>query len=51
MIDDAGVVQATRDYTPAGDPEHTQTLANLSSRITAGAAADGQSTNRATRGD
>ncbi|MDE2904088.1 MAG: hypothetical protein OXP73_13810 [Chloroflexota bacterium] len=51
MTDDNNVVQAIRDDTPAGDPEHTQTLANLSSRITAGAAADGQSTNRATRVD
>ncbi|MCY3958186.1 MAG: cadherin domain-containing protein, partial [Chloroflexi bacterium] len=51
VTDDAGVVQAVRDDTPVGDPEHTQTLANLSSRITAGAAADGQSTNRATRVD
>jgi len=49
VTDDQGVVQAVRDDTPAGDPEHTQTLANLSSRITAGAAADGQSTTRATR--
>ena len=51
MVTDAGVVQAVRDHTPAGDPEHTQTLANLTSRITTGAAADGQATNRATRGD
>ncbi len=48
VTDDAGVVQAVRDDTPAGDPEHTQTLANLTSRITTGAAADGQSANRAT---
>ncbi|MDE2903247.1 MAG: hypothetical protein OXP73_09465 [Chloroflexota bacterium] len=40
VTDDAGVVQAVRDDTPAGDPEHTQTLANLTSRITTGAAAD-----------
>ncbi|MDE2904085.1 MAG: cadherin domain-containing protein, partial [Chloroflexota bacterium] len=51
VTDDNNVVQAVRDDTPAGDPEHTQTLANLSSRITAGAAADGQATNRATRVD
>ena len=51
VTDDAGVVQAVRDDTPAGDPEHTQTLANLTSRITTAAAADGQSTNRATRVD
>ncbi len=49
VTDDSNVVQAVRDDTPAGDPEHTQTLANLTSRITTGAAADGQSTNRATR--
>ena len=46
--DDAGVVQAVRDDTPAGDPEHTQTLANLTSRITTAAASDGQSATRAT---
>ncbi len=46
--DDAGVVQAVRDDTPAGDPEHTQTLANLTSRITTAAANDGQSATRAT---
>ena len=39
VTDDQGVVQAVRDDTPEGDPEHTQTLANLTSRITAGAAA------------
>ncbi len=48
VTDDAGVVQAIRDDTPAGDPEHTQTLANLSSRVTTAAAADGQAANRAT---
>ncbi|MDE2902933.1 MAG: hypothetical protein OXP73_07870 [Chloroflexota bacterium] len=41
VTDGAGVVQAVRDDTPAGDAEHTQTLANLSSRITTGAASDG----------
>ena len=51
VTDDNNVVQAIRDDTPAGDPEHTQTLANLTSRITTGAAADGQATNRATRVD
>ena len=40
VTDDAGVVQAVRDDTPAGDPEHTQTLANLTSRITAAADSD-----------
>ena len=39
VTDDNNVVQAVRDDTPAGDPEHTQTLANLTSRITTGAAA------------
>ena len=48
VTEDAGVVQAVRDDTPAGDPEHTQTLANLTSRITTAPAADGQSANRAT---
>ncbi len=48
VTDDQNVVQAIRDDTPAGDPEHTQTLANLTSRITTAAAADGQATNRAT---
>ncbi len=51
VTDDQNVVQAIRDDTPAGDPEHTQTLANLPSRITPAAAADGQATNRATRVD
>jgi len=49
VTDDQGVVQAVRDDTPAGDPEHTQTLANLSRWITTGAAADGKATTRATR--
>ncbi len=48
VTDDQGVAQAVRDDTPAGDPEHTQTLTNLASRITTAAAADGQSANRAT---
>ena len=51
VTDDNNVVQAVRDDTPEADPEHTQTLANLSSRITTGAASDGQTTNRATRVD
>ena len=41
VTDDANVVQAVRDDTPAGDPEHTQTLANLTSRITTAAGSDG----------
>jgi len=49
VTDDQGVVQAVRDDTPAGAPEHTQTLANLSRWITTGAAADGKATTRATR--
>ena len=48
VTDAQNVVQAVRDDTPAGDPEHTQTLANLTSRITTAAAADGQSASRAT---
>ena len=36
--DDQGVVQAVRYGVPAGDPEHTQTLANLKTRVTAAAA-------------
>ena len=35
LTDDDGVVQAVRYGTYEGDPEHTQTLANLKSRITA----------------
>ena len=38
--DDQGVVQAVRYGVPAGDPEHTQTLANLKTRVTAAAASD-----------
>ena len=48
VTDDDDVVQVIRDDTPAGDPEHTQTLANLTSRITTAAAADGQATTRVT---
>ena len=48
VTDDAGVVQAIRDDTPEGDPEHTQTLANLTSRITTAAAADAHATTRVT---
>ena len=48
VTDDAGVVQAVRDDTPAGDPEHTQPLANLSSRITAAATTDAHATTRVT---
>ncbi len=38
--DEQGVVHAVRYGVPEGDPEHTQTLANLESRITAAAATD-----------
>ena len=48
VTDDDDVVQAIRDDTPAGDPEHTQTLANLTSRITTAAAADAHATTRVT---
>ena len=41
VTDDADVVQAIRHDTPEGDPEHTQTLANLTSRITTAAGGDG----------
>ena len=46
--DDQGVVQAVRDDTPAGDPEHTQTLANLTTRITTAATTDTHATTRVT---
>ena len=46
VTDDAGVVQAVRDDTPVGDPEHTQTLANLTSRITTAASSDAHATTR-----
>ena len=48
VTDGAGVVQAVRDDTPAGDPEHTQTLANLSSRISTAATTDAHATTRVT---
>ena len=48
VTDDDDVVQVIRDDTPEGDPEHTQTLANLTSRITTAAAADGHATTRVT---
>ena len=40
QTDDDDVVQAVRYGAPAGDPEHTQTLANLKTRITTAAASD-----------
>ena len=40
QTDDEGVVQAVRYGADENDPEHTQTLANLKSRVTAAAAAD-----------
>ena len=48
VTDDAGVVQAVRDDTPEGDPEHTQPLADLSSRITTAAGSDDYATSRVT---
>ncbi len=41
--DDAGVVQAVRYGAPAGDPEYTQTLANLKARIVAATTSGGAS--------
>ena len=41
-----GTVTAVRVGAPAGDPEHTQTLANLTSRITTAAASDAHATTR-----
>ena len=41
-----GTVQAVRVGAPAGDREHTQTLANLTSRITTAAASDAHATTR-----
>ena len=46
VTDDAGVVQAVRDDTPAGDPEHTQTLANLTSWTATAAGGDGIGSSR-----
>ena len=40
VTDADAVVQAIRDDTPAGDPEHTQTLANLTSRTATAAGGD-----------
>ena len=41
-----GTVNAVRVGAPEGDPEHTQTLADLESRITAAAASDAHATTR-----
>ena len=41
-----GTVNAVRVGAPEGDPEHTQTLANLTSRITTAAASDAHATTR-----
>ena len=41
-----GTVNAVRVGAPEGDPEHTQTLANLTSRITTAAANDAHATTR-----
>ena len=40
QTDDQGVVQAVRYGVPEGDPEQTQTLANLKTRITTAAGSD-----------
>ena len=41
-----GTVNAVRVGAPEGDPEHTQTLANLTSRITTAATSDAHATTR-----
>ena len=41
-----GTVNAVRVGAPAGDPEHTQTLANLTTRITTAATSDAHATTR-----
>ena len=41
-----GTVNAVRVGAPPGDPEHTQTLANLTSRVTTAAANDAHATTR-----
>ena len=46
QTDDDDTVHAVRYGAPQGDPEYTQTLANLKSRITAAAAADDFSDDR-----
>ena len=46
VTDDQGVVQAVRADTPAGDPEHTQTLATLTTRITTAATTDAHAISR-----
>ena len=46
QTDDDDVVQAVRYGVPEGDPEHTQTLSNLKTRITTAAAADAHATTR-----
>ena len=46
VTDADAVVQAIRDDTPAGDPEHTQTLANLTSRTATAAGGDGIGSSR-----
>ena len=44
--DDDDVVQAVRYGVPEGDPEHTQTLANLRTRVTTAAGSDAFATSR-----
>ena len=45
-MDDEGVVQAVRHGVAKGDSEHTQTLADLTSRITTSAASDAYANDR-----
>ncbi len=49
QTDDQGTVNAVRYGTPSGDPEHTQTLANLKSRITTATSATSTATTTPTR--
>ena len=49
QTDDQGTVNAVRFGTPSGDPEHTQTLANLKGRITAATTATSTATTTPTR--
>ena len=48
VTDDNNVVQAVRDNIPEADPEHTQALATLASRITTAAASDAHAATRVT---
>ena len=46
QTDDEGTVNAVRYGTPGSDPEYTQTLANLKTRITTAAASDSHASTR-----